>query len=219
MKTHLIAAAALLMPSLALAQTATPPAEAAFTLAVDEAFNPCLSANGATPPEAVVRVKRGPLADTLTINIVGVKPGLTFDLFTLQRSNLDAAGAPVAGFAGFGLATFVSALQSDSDGSIHATLKTILLDQAFSFDTDKQTDGKTALLAPTNTFHLGFWFDSPTAAQACGFNPATPSPFNGKHMAGPLAMVTTPDAKTGLGPLCTQPAAATTPGAPQTCNP
>ncbi len=219
MKTHLITAAALLMPGLALAQTAAPPPETLFTLAVDETFNPCLSANGATPPEAQVKVKRGPLADTLTIDVIGVKPGLIFDLFTLQRSSLDATGAAVANFPGFGLSTFVSALQSDPSGNIHATVKTILLDQAFSFDTDKQVDGKTELLPPTNTFHLGFWFDSPTAAQACGFNPATPSPFNGKHTAGPLAMVTTPGAKTGLGPLCTQPLAATTAGAPETCNP
>ena len=164
-------------------------------------------------------MKRGPLADTLVLDVIGVKPNLKFDLFTLQRSNLDANGTVVAGFSSFGLATFISTLQSDAYGSIHATAKTILLDQAFSFDADKQVDGKTTLLAPTNTTHIGFWFDNPTDAQACGFNPATPTPFNGKHTAGPLAMVTTPNAKTNLGPLCTQPIAGTSSGAPETCNP
>ena len=56
MKTHLIVAAALLAPSMAWAQTPpappAPPAEALFELSVNEAFNPCLSNNGATPPEA-----------------------------------------------------------------------------------------------------------------------------------------------------------------------
>jgi hypothetical protein len=36
------------------------------------------------------------------------------------------------------------------------------------------------------------------------------------HKAGPLAMVSLPDAKTGLGPLCTDPNTSTTPAS---CNP
>jgi hypothetical protein len=63
----------------------------------------------------------------------------------------------------------------------HGTIKTILLDQIFGFDPD-------VALAPTNTFHVGFWFNNPEDAAACGFNPAKPTPFNGEHKAGPLAM-------------------------------
>ncbi|HET9596574.1 MAG TPA: hypothetical protein VFP65_13385 [Anaeromyxobacteraceae bacterium] len=71
-------------------------------------------------------------------------------------------------------------------------------------------------LAPTSTFNVGFWFDDPNAAVDCGFNPLNPTPFNGDHKAGPLAMISTPDAITGLGPLSTQPDASTTPAS---CSP
>jgi hypothetical protein len=38
------------------------------------------------------------------------------------------------------------------------------------------------------------------AAAECGFDPQNPTRFNGDHKAGPLAMISTPDASTGLGP-------------------
>src|SRR5215472_4664569 len=89
----------------------------------------------------------------------------------------------------------------------HVQIKTILLDDIFGFDPDVR-------LAPTNTFHLGFWFDNPQDAAAlpsCHFDPTKPTPFNGEHKAGPFAMISVPDAKTGLGPLCTNPNNSTTP--------
>ena len=79
-----------------------------------------------------------------------------------------------------------------------------MLDQIFGFD-------PAVSLAPTGTFHVGFWFNDPKDAAACGFNPATPTPFNGDHQAGPLAMISVPDATTNLGPLCTKPDTSTTP--------
>ena len=83
------------------------------------------------------------------------------------------------------------------------------MDQIFGFDPD-------VALPPTNTFHIGFWFNDPNDAVACGFNPAKPTPFNGEHKAGPLAMISVPDARTGLGPLCTNPEQS---GSTFTCNP
>src|SRR5437764_412919 len=71
-------------------------------------------------------------------------------------------------------------------------------------------------LPPTNTFELGFWFNDPADAQACGFDPSRPTPFNGEHHAGPLAMISLPDAGTGLGPLCLKPDTSVTPAR---CNP
>jgi hypothetical protein len=68
---------------------------------------------------------------------------------------------------------------------------------------------------PINTFNLGFWFNNPQNAVDCGFDPTHPTPFNGEHNAGPLAMISVPDAKTGLGPLCLNPDA----GQPSGCNP
>jgi hypothetical protein len=40
--------------------------------------------------------------------------------------------------------------------------------------------------------------------------------FNGEHKAGPLAMISVPNAETGLGPLCTDPSHSTN---PTSCNP
>jgi hypothetical protein len=54
-------------------------------------------------------------------------------------------------------------------------------------------------LAPTNTFHVGFWFNKPAGANNCVH---LITPFNGEHKAGPLAFITRPDATTQLGPLC-----------------
>lgn len=69
-------------------------------------------------------------------------------------------------------------------------------------------------LPPTNTFHVGFWFNNPADAAPCGFTGVTP--FNGDHRAGPLAMISRPNAATLLGPLCVNP---NTSVSPVTCNP
>jgi hypothetical protein len=164
----------------------------------------CFTAAGQTAA-AQVEVKRQHLNDTLKIKLSGFKPDLDFDLFTVQRSRLDANGNPATGFTGFGLAWYQSELHVGHDGRGEATIKTILLDEIFGFDPDVS-------LGPTNTFHVGFWFNNPADAASCGFSGSTP--FNGEHNAGPLAMISVPDATTGLGPLCTDPS--TTPGA---CNP
>jgi hypothetical protein len=78
------------------------------------------------------------------------------------------------------------------------------VNQIFGFDPD-------APLAPTNTFHVGLWFDNPADAAACGFSGTTP--FNGTHNAGPNAMTSVPSSM-DLGPLCLDPSS--TPGV---CNP
>jgi hypothetical protein len=82
-----------------------------------------------------------------------------------------------------------------------------LVNQIFGFDPDVS-------LAPTNTFHVGFWFNNPNDATTCGFTGFTP--FNGEHHAGPVAMISVPNATTNLGPLCLSPNTSTSPA---TCNP
>jgi hypothetical protein len=170
----------------------------------------CLSENGEVP-RAVVEVKRGDLNDTGIIRVKGLKPNLDFDVFTVQRSPLgsDGKGAPTP-FKGFGLAWYQSDLQSDHHGNAQVIIKTILLDQIFGFDADvvvpaTSTTPATTVLKPTNTFHLGFWFNDPNDAAKCGFDPSKPTPFNGEHKAGPLAMISAPVEPAGLGPLCTSP--------------
>jgi hypothetical protein len=86
---------------------------------------------------------------------------------------------------------------------VRADLRTVLLDQSFGVD--------GTILAATNAFHLGFWFDDPADAVACGFSPSGGTPFNGEHKAGPLAMISVPDATTALGPLCSLADTSTTP--------
>ena len=205
MKTMLIAATALSVVSgVALAQTL--PKHANFNLSPNPAFVACLAADG-EDVSASVRVTRGDLNDRLVMSVWGLKPNLAFDLFTVQRTSLGSDGKPDPAFKGsFGLAWYQSDVHADSDGKARVEIKTILLDQIFGFDADKNADD-TIKLAPTNTFHLGFWFNNPDDAAPCGFDTSKPTPFNGDHKAGPLAMISTP-AESGLGPLCTRPSGA-----------
>ena len=169
--------------------------EISFRLVPNPQFVDCLRANSYEVPRAHATVIRGNLNDTLILDLYNIKPGLAFDLFTVQRSPFQADGSSDPNFKGsFGLAWYQSDVeirQHSDDG--HVRIKTILLDQIFGFDPD-------VALPPTNTFHIGFWFNNPADAAACGFNVAKPTPFNGEHKAGPLAMITLPNAKTHLGP-------------------
>jgi hypothetical protein len=178
-----------------------------FTLVPNAAFLACLAADGSTPPVAKVFVKRDNLNDALVLRVTGLKPNLQFDLFTVQRSPFLADGAKDPAFPGtFGLAWYQSDLDADSDGTaeIKWPLRSIFLDQIFGFDGDKNSDG-TTILPPVNTYHVGFWFNAPEDAAPCGFDITKPTPFNGEHKAGPLAMISLPVAATNLGPLCVSP--------------
>src|SRR6266545_3936608 len=156
-------------------------------------------------PSVEVTVARGSQNDSLSLRARNIKPGLKFDLFNVERTNLAADATVDPAFRGnFGLASYQSDLEASDEGRMRASLRTILLDENFSFD-------PTVALAPTGAFNVGFWFDDRADAAACGFDPARPTPFNGEHKAGPLAMISTLDASTGLGPLCTHPDNSTTP--------
>jgi hypothetical protein len=107
------------------------------------------------------------------------------------------------------MAWYQSDLEANSNGRMYASIRTILLDQIFGFDPD-------VALAPTGTFQVGFWFNNPDDAADCGFDVSKPTPFNGEHRAGPLAMISLPNEETGLGPLCTKP---DTSVSPARCDP
>jgi hypothetical protein len=156
----------------------------------------CLKPSPTSPdPRVDVTVHRGDLNDRAVVHLHGFKPNLAFDLFTIQHSPQTATGTPDAN-PSVGLAWYQSDLQVNGHGSGEAHVRTVLLDQIFGVDKD-------VALPPTNTFHLGFWFNNPADAAGCGFTGSTP--FNGEHTAGPLAFVTRPNATTNLGPLCTDP--------------
>src|SRR5215510_12588227 len=188
--------------------------EITFDLVPNPAVVDCLRANSTETPRARATVTRGKLNDTLILDLDGFKPGLAFDLFTVQRSPFLADGTSDPAFknifkGSFGLAWYQSDIQigkHSDDG--HVRIKTILLDQIFGFDPD-------VALPPTNTFQVGFWFNRPEDA-ACNGGPLKVTPFNGEHHAGPFAMISATNVNTGLGPLCTDPNRSTN---PVSCNP
>ena len=155
-------------------------------------------------PSVHVVVVRGSQNDGLFLTGSNFKPGLQFDMFTVESSSLLSDGTPDPAFKNFGLAWYQSDLEASDKGRMHANIRTILLDQIFGFD-------PRVSLPPTGTFQVGFWFNNPKDAADCGFDVTKPTPFNGEHQAGPLAMISVPDADTGLGPLCTKPDTSTSP--------
>jgi hypothetical protein len=193
-----------------------PPAETDvvhFDFQPNPKFLSCIAAYPDDPtqaPSVSADVVRGDLNDGLFLRGKNIKPGLQFDLFTVETSSLQSDGTPDPNFKGsFGLAWYQSDLEAKQNGSMRAQIRTILLDQIFGFD-------PSVNLPPTGTFEVGFWFNNPEDAVACGFDASKPTPFNGEHKAGPLAMITTPDATSGLGPLCTKP---DTSVSPARCDP
>lgn len=172
--------------------------EIVFNLVPQPKFVNCLGVEGHTAPTAEVIVQRGELSDILILRAHNLKPNLGFDLFTIQNSNLLSSGEVDPKFKNFGLAWYQTDVQADSNGEAEVAIKTILLDQIFGFD-------PAASLTPTHTFHVGFWFNNPKDAEACGFDPSKPTPFNGEQNAGPNAMISLPNSDTDLGPLCTAP--------------
>jgi hypothetical protein len=204
-----VASVAVLGTAAASAAQSSKPDEARFQMFANPGQVKCLRAsdNPYRQPTVDVTVDRGDQNDTMTLHLRNFKPDLQFDLFTVQNSNQNANGTAVAGFQNFGMAWYQSDIHVSHHGSATVKVKTILLDQIFGFD-------PAVGLAPTNTFHVGFWFNDPADAAACGFTGFTP--FNGEHHAGPLAFITRPDAHTTLGPLCTDP---TTSGGTVSCNP
>jgi len=169
-----------------------------FPLEPNPQFVNCLGVPGGPPPTAEILVQRGELNDILILHAQHLRPNVGFDLFTVQNSSLLSNGSPDPNFKNFGLAWYQTDVQANSEGNAETIIKTILLDQIFGFD-------PAASLAPTHTFHVGFWFNNPEDAAACGFDPTKPTPFNGEQHAGPLAMISVPSATTKLGPLCTGP--------------
>ena len=180
-----------------------------FNLFPDPAVVRCLAAfpdDPSRPPSASVTVKRGKLNDRLDITLRNIKSGLAFDLFTVEHSKFLADGTVDPAFLArnksFGLAWYQSDLEVTNDLPNVTTIQTILVDQIFGFD-------PVVGLDPTNTFHIGFWFNDPQVPFDLGCEPGavtpTVTPFNGEHHAGPLAMISLPDSVTSLGPLCLNP--------------
>ena len=199
-----VVAAALVVAAMSAvaAYAASGTTKTSFDLVPNPKFVNCLArypGDPSRPPTASIDVQKGDLNDRLTLHLKNIKPNLAFDLFTVQRSTLDAQGNPISPAPSFGLAWYQSDVQADGHGGGSVKIQTILADQIFGMNLDQSP------VTPINTFHVGFWFNDPHDAAACGFDVTKPTPFNGEHRAGPLAMISLPDATTGLGPLCLNP--------------
>jgi hypothetical protein len=201
---------------LLLAMGAVAPAHAdqnkiQFELAPNPGFVNCLARYPGDPnrkPSAQVTVTHGDLNDILRMTLRNIKPNLAFDLFTVERTALKVDGTVDTSIPNRGLAWYQSDVEVGRTGSGTVEIRTILLNQIFGFD-------PIVGLPPTHTFHVGFWFNDPKDVHDCDASEPT-TPFNGEHHAGPLAMISLPDANTGLGPLCANPDFSTN---PVTCNP
>ncbi len=85
------------MGSVIAAYAASGTTEASFSLTPNPKFVNCLAEfpkDPSRPPAASVEVEKGDLNDRLTLHLHNIKPNLAFDLFTVQRSSLDAQGQP-----------------------------------------------------------------------------------------------------------------------------
>jgi hypothetical protein len=113
--------------------------EISFDLVADPKFVDCLRKSSYEEPRARATVIRGKLNDTMILDLDGFKPGLAFDLFTVQRSPFLSDKTPDPNFKGsFGLAWYQSEIaigKQTDDG--HVRIKTILLDQIFGFDPER----------------------------------------------------------------------------------
>ena len=116
----------------------------------------------------------------------------------MQRSNQLASGTPNPAFTTFGMAWYQSDVETDSSGAATVTVKTILLDQIFGFDPGR-------IARADQHLQCGLLVRLGRRGAAVLAHPLAATPFNGEHNAGPVAFITRPNSKTGLGPLCTAP--------------
>jgi hypothetical protein len=119
--------------------------------------------------------------EVMTVKATGLPASTEFDLFVIQVPD-----------APFGIGWYQGDLTSDSSGVAKGTFR-----GRFSTETFAVAPGTAPVVhtgpfpdassnpafAPVHTFHLGLWFDDPTAAAAAGC-PGTVTPFNGVHDAG-----------------------------------
>jgi hypothetical protein len=121
---------------------------------------------------ASVRIVRGALNDTMTVNVHGLPARTGFDLFVIQLPTKP-----------FGVAWYQSDVQTDSHGNGTVTVRGIFNKETFSVNTTPTTG-----FLPVHQYHLGLWFSNPTKPFNLGCEGASPTPivtpFNGEQHAG-----------------------------------
>jgi hypothetical protein len=146
--------------------------------------------------KATVTIKSTGPTETMDVFANGLPKNTDFDLFVIQVPD-----------APFGFSWYQGDLETDANGHGHDHFIGRFSQETFSVAPgtapapvvhhgDASSNPATA---PVHQFHLGLWFNSPTAANAahCG---NTVTPFNGEHNAGVQAL-STRQFPVGAGPL------------------
>jgi len=136
------------------------------------------------------------LVEVMTVEVSGLPANTDFDLFIIQVPT-----------SPFGLAWYMGDVLTDADGIAVANFI-----GRFSFGTFTVAQGtapapvtqtgdasSNPAFLPIQMYHLGLWFDSPTAAVSAGCANKT-TPFNSTHNGGVQALNTSNFAET-RGPL------------------
>ena len=126
------------------------------------AFLNCMkpSPDAPTPQVTVDGEARGPQRPA-TVELRGFKPNLDFDLFTIQHSPQTANGAPDANpSVGLGVVPVRPARRARTAPAGPGSAR--------SCSTRSSASTRTWRSPPTNTFHLGFWFNNPADAGTAG---------------------------------------------------
>jgi hypothetical protein len=140
--------------------------------------------NCAPNATATVTITAGEPADTMDIFCSGLPPNIQFDVFVIQVAN-----------SPFGLCWYQGDLQSGPLGNASArfigrfSIETFIVAPGVApapvaFATAPfPSVAQNPQTGPVQTYHLGVWFDKPSAAVSAG-GPNTVTPFNGQHNAG-----------------------------------
>jgi hypothetical protein len=152
-------------------------------------------------PNAVAHVtitSQGPV-ETMKVSATNLPPNTDFDLFVIQQPN-----------APFGISWYQGDLKSGAYGNAHGTFVGRFSIETFAvapgtapapvvFNNAFPDASANPPFNPVQMYHLGLWFNSPTAAVAAGCV-GTTTPFNGTHNAGVQAL-STQNSTGPLGPL------------------
>lgn len=162
-----------------------------FTMLVSGGAKTCL-------PNATANVSIRPAGQTeiMDVTVRDLAPDTDFNLFVIQVPK-----------SPFGIAWYQGDIHTDKRGRGHAQFA-----GRFSIETFAFAQGGAAApvvfpndasanppFNPIHTYHLGLWFDSPTAASAAGC-PGNSTFFNGEHNAG-LQVLNTSNFADDHGPL------------------
>jgi hypothetical protein len=151
-----------------------------------------VAANCIPNAHAAVRVASLGSVEAMTVDIGGLPPNREFDFFVIQNPD-----------APFGLAWYQGDIKTDGQGEGHQlfvgrfNIETFIVAQPPGGHPAPVVHNQPPFpdasmnpaTEPIHTYHLGLWFNSPSAAQAAGC-PNTVTRFNGDHRAGIQALST-----------------------------